>query len=374
MIDNIKEIRKLIDKLNLYTEKYNAGTPVCSDKDWDSMYFELIELEKKTGTIYPDSPTQKIHYQTLTSLPKVTHQYKPMLSLDKSKDPKEIEKFLFNDYHDWCAMFKMDGLSCRLTYLNGKLTKAETRGNGIEGEDITHNAFVISSIPQTIATDEKELLIDGEIICDLITFDKYFKDEFKNERNFASGAIRLLSSEESASRKLTFVAWDLVKGYEDIDFFFKRLEILDDLGFTTVPRIGDAETVNDAIDYLDKVNEHNLYPIDGYVFKFESVKYGESLGRTEHHWNNAIAFKFHDEEYETTLKYIDYDVSRNGVLTPVAVFDPIEIDGSTIERCSLFNLSVLEEKLGKPYVGQKIWISKRNQIIPYIERAEKYEK
>ena len=166
----------------------------------------------------------------------------------------------------------------------------------------------------------------------------------------------------------------MVKGYEDIDFFFKRLEILDDLGFTTVPRIGDAETVNDAIDYLDKVNEHNLYPIDGYVFKFESVKYGESLGRTEHHWNNAIAFKFHDEEYETTLKYIDYDVSRNGVLTPVAVFDPIEIDGSTIERCSLFNLSVLEEKLGKPYVGQKIWISKRNQIIPYIERAEKYEK
>ena len=202
-------------------------------------------------------------------------------------------------------------------------------------------------------------------------FFKEFEGEYKNPRNFSAGSIRQLSSKECSSRKLTFVAWDLVKGCENIDFNFRRLENLDDWGFTTVPRVGDAETIEDAINILNEMEEHQFYPIDGYVFKFESKKYGEELGRTEHHFKNAIAYKFYDEEYETTLKYITYDVSRNGVLTPVAVFEPVEIDGSTVERCSLFNLSILEEKLGKPYVGQKIWICKRNMIIPYIERAEK---
>ena len=363
-------IRTLIHKLNNATEKYDAGTPIMSDKEWDTLYFELQKIEAETGIIYPYSPTQSIHFDTVSALSKVEHEYQPMLSLDKTKDPKEVASFVRGQ--DWFGMFKLDGLTCRLTYKDGKLIRAETRGNGIIGEDITHNAKVNNSIPKTIPNKE-EIIIDGEMICKYSVF-KGVEDTYKNPRNYASGSIRLLNAKESAARNLTFVAWDLVKGCEDIDFFFWRLEKLDDWGFFTVPRIGDAETVEDAINILNEMKENETYgdyPIDGYVFKFESVKYGKSLGRTEHHWNNAIAFKFYDDEYETTLKDISYDVSRNGVLTPVAIFEPIEIDGSVVEKCSLFNLSILEEKLGKPYVGQKLWVSKRNMIIPYIERAEK---
>lgn len=370
--NKIAEIKELIKELNKATIAYDSGCPYLSDKEWDDLYFQLESLEKELGIIYPNSPTQKINYEIVSELPKAIHQYKPMLSLGKTKDAKEIESFCFahKDYWDWFAMFKLDGLSCRLTYVNGKLIKGETRGNGEVGEDITHNIKVINNIPKTISTTEELVIIDGEILSAYDDFEK-FKNEYKNPRNFAAGSIRLLDSKECARRNLSFVAWDLIKGCEDIDYNFHRLEKLDGWGFYTVPRVGDAETINDAIEALDEMKDYYLYPIDGYVFKFESKKFCDSLGRTDHHFNSAIAYKFYDEEYETRLKYINYDVSRNGVLTPVAVFDPIDIDGTTVERCSLFNLSVLEEKLGKPYVGQKIWVCKRNQIIPYIERAEK---
>ena len=181
-----------------------------------------------------------------------------------------------------------------------------------------------------------------------------------------------MNSEESAARNLSFIAWDLIKGEDDIDFFFWRLEKLDDWGFTTVPRIGDAETVDDAIEYLKDRENYGIYPIDGYVFRFESQKYYESLGKTEHHFNGAIAYKFHDEEYESKLLNIDYDVSRNGILTPVAVFEPIKIDGTVVERASLHNMSIMEETLGAyPYRGEHIWVIKANQIIPQITKADK---
>ena len=368
-------IKELITILNHATAAYDAGHPTLTDKQWDDMYFELERLEKETGVFYPNSPTQSIHFEQVAALNKVTHSHS-MLSLDKTKSIDDITSFVKG--YDWLGMFKMDGLTVSLTYENGKLVRAETRGDGSIGEDVTHNAFVIPSIPKTIPTKDTgchiyditdRVVIDGEIICTFADFEP-FKEKYQNPRNFASGSIRLLDSKECASRNLTFVAWDLIEGIDE-DFFAWRLEKLDDWGFTTVPRVLDAETIEDAIDILDKMDEHEFYPIDGYVFKFESKSYGESLGRTEHHFKNGIAFKFYDEEYETTLKYIDYDVSRNGILTPVAVFEPIEIDGSIVEKCSLFNLSVLKEKLGKPYIGQKIWISKRNQIIPYIERAKK---
>lgn len=366
------QIRSLIDKLNYYTKLYDEGTPAISDKQWDNLYTALLVKEEYEGVIYPDSPTQKINYQVVNNLNKVEHEYQPMLSLDKSKDPKEIERFLFKDpkYCDWCAMFKLDGLTVRLTYEYGKLVKAETRGNGIVGEDITHNAFVIKNIPKIIPVKD-DIIVDGEMICTYQDFEG-FKDEYKNPRNFAAGSIRLLDAKECSRRKLRFVAWDLVKGCEDIDFFFWRLEKLDDWGFETVPRIGDAETVTDAISFLDVYKEEGIYPIDGYVFKFESVKYGKSLGRTEHHWNNAIAFKFYDDEYETELIDIDWSMSRNGTLTPVAVFEPIDIDGSIVERASLHNLSIMQETLGEyPEQKQKIWVAKMNMIIPQITRAKK---
>ena len=365
--DTATHMRVLINKLNYYTELYDKGIPAISDKEWDNLYFELSELEKETGIIYTNSPTHKIHFNSVSELKKVRHEYQPMLSLDKTKDFEFIQSFV--NGHDWLGMFKMDGLSCRLTYQNGELIKAETRGNGEIGEDIFHNALVIRTIPKIIPIKE-EIIVDGEIICPLDIFNE-FADTYKNPRNFAAGSIRLLNSEECASRNLSFIAWDLIKGSNE-DFFMYRLEQLDHWGFTTVPRVGDAETVEDAINILDRMSEHKLYPIDGYVFRFESQKYYESLGRTAHHFSGAIAYKFYDEEYETTLKYIDYDVSRNGILTPVAVFEPIDIDGTTVSRASLHNLSVMEDIMGDCcYAGQHIWVIKSNQIIPQITKAIK---
>ena len=347
-----------------------------SDAEWDQLYFELVKREEIDGTIYPDSPTQKVIFQTVSELNKVKHNHL-MLSLDKTKDVNELQSFVNNpdykDAHGWLGMFKMDGLTCSLRYLNGELISGETRGNGIEGEDITHNVFIINNIPRKISYKD-ELIVDGEIICDYETF-KQFEKDYANPRNFAAGSIRQLSSAEAASRHLSFIAWDLIKGYDDIDFFAWRLEKLDDLGFTTVPRVCDAETIEDAMEILHDMRAETpagTYPIDGYVFRFESQKYYENCGRTDHHFRGAIAFKFYDEEYETRLKYIDYDVSRNGILTPVAVFEPIEIDGSICERASLHNISVMEEILGvTPYVGEQVYVQKSNMIIPQITKADK---
>lgn len=369
-------IRDLINELNRLTKLYNEGHPEVSDKAWDDLYFQLEQMEKEQGIIYPDSPTQRIVYEEVSELQKIEHNH-PMLSLAKTKDADEIQKFISG--HDWCGMFKMDGLTVSLTYKNGRLMKAETRGNGIIGEDIWHNAIQLKSIPRQIPTKDigyhiydiaETVIIDGEIIC---TYDDFepFKNEYKNPRNFAAGSIRLLNSAEAASRNLTFIAWDLVEGIDE-DFFFWRLEKLDDWGFQTVPRVGDAETVSDAIEILNEMKEDTIYPIDGYVFKFESKKYGDSLGRTDHHFKNAIAYKFYDDEYETKLKYIDYDVSRMGILTPVAVFEPIEIDGTIVERANLHNLSVMEDILGEtPYRGEQISVIKSNMIIPQITKADK---
>ena len=372
----VHKIKDLIRKLNHYTDLYNAGNTTISDEEWDKMYFELEQLEKSTGIIYPNSPTQTIHYESISALKKVQHNH-PMLSLDKTKDPKEVTKFLFKDpeYWEWCAMFKLDVLTCSLTYEDGKLVRAETRGDGSVGDDITHNALVISSIPKEIPNKEL-VVVDGEIICKNNDFNLFFSRDYKNARNFAAGSIHLLSAVECAARKLTFVAWDLIKGCEDIDFFFWRLEKLDDWGFLTVPRVGDAETVGDAIEILDNMHEkdsiYKQYPIDGYVFRFESQKYYNSLGNTDHHFRGAIAYKFYDNEYETRLKNISYDVSRTGILTPVAVFEPIEIEGTIVERASLHNISIMEEILGpSPYYGQRIWVIKSNMIIPQITRADK---
>lgn len=377
------QMKGLIDKLNYYTTLYNKGESPISDKEWDDMYFKLVDLEKETGIVYPNSPTHTIHFKKVSELQKKEHEYKPMLSLAKTKDPKEIEKFCFSQldkiknksYWDWFAMFKMDGLSCRLTYSNGVLVGAETRGNGIEGEWIIHNAKVIKNIPKQIPHKDETVIVDGEIICRYDDF-KPFAKEYKNPRNFAAGSIRLLDSEECARRNLSFIAWDLIKGCEDIDYNFHRFENLEDWGFDTVPRVEDAETIEDAINILDDMRHNNpiysQYPIDGYVFKFESKEFCDSLGRTDHHFNSAIAYKFYDDEYETELLDIEWGMGRTNVLTPVAVFKPIGIDGTIIERASLHNYSVLVDTLGKePYLNQPVWVIKSNKIIPQITKAIK---
>lgn len=363
------EIRNLINELNMYTEAYDAGKPIISDREWDVLYFTLVKLEAETGVYYEDSPTQKIHFQEVSKLNKVEHNH-PMLSLDKTKDLNEIRKFVYNN--DYVAMAKMDGLTCSLKYINGKLVSAETRGNGLVGEDILHNALQVKNIPNKINFKD-ELIIDGEIICTYENF-KEFESEYKNPRNFASGSIRLLDSKESSMRKLSFIAWDCIKGLNEFTLLGKLYK-LSDFGFTIVPTRRDISNYNieKVIKNIQLDCQKRGYPIDGVVFKYNKCSEYEAAGRTDHHFKGGIAYKFYDEEYETTLKDIEWTMGRTGVLTPVAILAPIDIDGTEVSRANIHNITVAHETLGGlcfGWKGQKVWVYKANMIIPQISKAE----
>lgn len=360
------EIRELIDQLNAATKAYDIGAPIISDKEWDNLYFSLQQQERETGIIYEDSPTQTISYEVVNELKKVTHNHQ-MLSLDKTKDINEVKSFLNTDKR-YIAMLKLDGLTCSLHYKDGELIGAETRGNGIEGEDVLHNARIINSIPQKIPYDD-ELIVDGEIICLKNNFED-FSQEYKNPRNFAAGSIRLLDSKECEKRKLSFCAWDVIKGFDYLSLLSDKLSALHEkCGFWTVPYT--FLPVEDSIVFLKNVAASCNIPIDGIVFKFDDIEYSKSLGQTSHHFKNAIAYKFYDETYSTNLIDIDWTMGRTGTLTPVAVFSPVSIDGSVISRANLHNLSVLEEILGTPYEGQPLEIYRSNMIIPQVKSATK---
>lgn len=362
-----KDIDELVEELNYHTSLYDKGTPFITDQAWDRAYFHLVRLEKETGYISPNSPTQKIIYNSVNELAKVKHNHL-MLSLAKTKEISEVENFLGEN--DYIAMLKMDGLTCSLMYKDGKLVSAETRGNGIVGEDITHNAFAVNNIPKRIK-DKRTIIIDGEMICTYKNFEK-FSNEYKNPRNFASGSIRLLDNKECQKRNLSFIAWDCIDGLEE-ETVGGRLTHLLELGFDIVPFIRSPFMFSEfGIDTLKDIAQEQGYPIDGLVFKFDDIEYGKSLGQTDHHFKNAIAFKFYDEEYETILKDIELSIGRTGQLTPVAIYEPIDAEGSVIEKASLHNLSVANEILGThPYIGQKIKVCKQNEIIPQVTWADK---
>ena len=369
------KLLNLIDLANNLTRDYDLGHPTVSDENWDNLYFQIQELEEKLGIYYKHSPTQHIPYDVVNQLNKVEHGHK-MLSLQKTKDLSEIEKFLDNS--DSLIMLKMDGLTCSLTYIDGELVSAETRGNGIIGEDILHNALQIRSIPNYIPRISGKLVVDGEIICTTKNFEM-FASEYKNPRNFAAGSIRLLDSKECAKRKLSFIAWDVIEGLDKYDLLSERLAHIANYGFTVVPYVfypawdaADNDVpLEDMVDHLKIMAEKDGYPIDGAVAKFNSVSYGKSLGETSHHFKNAMAYKFYDETYPTTLTNIEWTMGRTGVLTPVAIFEPVEIDGTIVERANLHNWTVLNETLhGKGWKGQKIEVFKANMIIPQIASAE----
>lgn len=369
------KLLNLIDLANNLTRDYDLGHPTVSDESWDNLYFQIQELEEKLSIYYKHSPTQHIPYDVVNQLNKVEHGHK-MLSLQKTKDLSEIEKFLDNS--DSLIMLKMDGLTCSLTYIDGELVSAETRGNGIIGEDILHNALQIRSIPNYIPRISGKLVVDGEIICTTKNFEM-FASEYKNPRNFAAGSIRLLDSKECAKRKLSFIAWDVIEGLDQYDLLSERLAHIKNYGFTIVPYVfypawdaADNDVpLEDMIDHLKITAEKDGYPIDGVVAKFNSVPYGKSLGETSHHFKNAMAYKFYDETYPTTLTNIEWTMGRTGVLTPVAIFEPVEIDGTIVERANLHNLSVLRDTLhGRGWQGQKIEVFKANMIIPQIASAE----
>lgn len=365
-------IKGKVDKLNYYTKLYDEGRPEISDKEWDDLYFELVYLETSTGIYLPESPTQRVNYEVKNELLKVTHNH-PMLSLNKTKDISEVEAFIGNK--EYIVMAKMDGLTCSLYYQKGRLVRAETRGNGIIGEDITHNALVIPSIPKKINYQD-DLIVDGEVICTYENF-KEFENNYKNPRNFASGSIRLLDANECAKRKLTFVAWDAVEGL-NYEHLHTKLYKLDKLGFITVPFHVKSNIPNDNINQpnvttmIDWIRTENpIFPIDGAVIKYDKVEEYYAAGRTDHHFKGGLAYKFYDEEYETKLIDIEWTMGRTGVLTPVAILEPIEIDGTEVSRASLHNISIMEKTLhGAGWKGQRVKVAKMNMIIPQITSAE----
>ena len=374
MIHNFDTMQELVEKLNYYTKLYDEGNPAISDKEWDDMYFELQELEKEFGVILSNSPTVKINYTVKNSLEKVEHNH-PMLSLQKTKSEEEVVNFLKG--YDAISMAKMDGLTCSLLYKDGELVSAETRGNGIVGENVTHNMKWVQHVPLIIPIHD-EVIIDGEIICTYKNFEQ-FSDKFANPRNFAAGSIRLLDAAECAARKLTFVAWDCIKGLDDKEKLSDKLYELNNLGFKIVPYI---PLQKDMID-IDHIKHCNIliqnwakdpdfsYPIDGTVYKFDDCKYYSSLGRTEHHFRGGIAFKFYDEEYESYLRDIEWSIGKTGQLTPVAKFDDIDFGDSIVNRASLHNLNIMKQLLGSfPYKCEKVWVVKMNMIIPQITKAE----
>lgn len=368
-MDNIYET--LIEELNKATEAYDKGTPIIPDREWDVMYYRVAAIEREQGWASPNSPTQQIHYNVVNELAKVQHNHL-MLSLDKTKSLDELNEFCGN--RTAFLSLKLDGLTCSLYYANGRLQRAETRGNGVVGEDITHNAMVIPSIPKQINYLD-ELVVDGEIICMNYNFVP-FAEEYANSRNFAAGSIRLLDSQECEKRHLTFVAWEMVKGYPNVNSAIDKLQGLRKLGFHVVPfEIIYKEIITEAlVESFKDAAKVGGYPIDGLVLKYDDISYGQSLGMTAHHRRDGLAFKFFDETVVSHLLDIEWTMGRTGVLTPVAIFEPIEFDGSTIERASLHNVSILNETLhGWGFKGQKVEVFKANMIIPQISSAEEPE-
>ena len=365
----VDKMRDLIEKLNYYTKLYDEGKSPISDKEWDDMYFHLEKLEEETGISLGNSPTIHIDYQVVNQLKKVKHNH-PMLSLDKTKSEDEVVEFLAG--HDGIAMAKMDGLTCSLCYEDGLLISAETRGNGEIGEDILQNIVRVKGVPIEIPFKDK-LVVDGEVICTYEDFED-FSSTYKNPRNFASGSIRLLDSRASSQRRLTFVAWDCITGLDEYKNLSQKIIHLDSLGFIIVPflvlPINNSDKINHAISLIKDMAKDFSYPIDGIVFKYNNCEYYQSLGATEHHFRGGLAFKFYDEEYETNLKDIEWSMGKTGILTPVAIYDDVDTDDSIINRASLHNLNIMNQLLGKPYKGQKIWVCKQNEIIPQVVKSE----
>lgn len=360
-------MRELIEKLNAWTKAYDEGHPIVSDEFWDDNYSRLIQMERESGITFPDSPTQSINYQVMNELSKVEHSH-PMMSLAKTKSIDDIKTFCGDQAI--IAMLKLDGLTVSLHYQNGELVRAETRGDGQVGEDITHNARTIPSIPKTIKS-KNDVTIDGEIVCRYNDF-KAFENEYANPRNFASGSIRLLDARECATRKLTFVAWDVITPMAPI--LALKLNWAINNGFIIVPhyvfRATDNSIIENTITNLKELNKEFDCPIDGIVFKYNDCAYYDSLGATSHHPNGGLAFKFYDESYESHLLDIKWGPGRTGVLTPIAIFEDTDFGDSVVNRASLHNISIMEQTLGMPFKGQMVRVAKMNQIIPQIVDAE----
>jgi DNA ligase (NAD+) len=369
MENKVERMKELIGILsNAAKAYYSESREVMSDFEYDKLYDELVALEAETGIVLAESLTQRVGYEVLSSLTKVRHESR-MLSLDKTKSVPALADFLGGN--EGMLSYKMDGLTVVLTYKNGTLFQAVTRGNGEVGEDITHNAKTFKNIPVKISFTG-ELVIRGEAVISFEDFNNINEDlepddQYKNPRNLCSGTVRQLNSEVCARRNVSLIAFQLVsaEGREGTDSKADDMSWLDSLGFETVERtLVTADKVEDAVRAFEEKIPTNRFATDGLVLTYTSKSYSQSLGTTAKFPRDSIAFKWQDEEAETTLKYIDWSTSRTGLINPVAVFEPVELEGTTVNRASVHNVSIVKNlKLG---IGDKITVYKANMIIPQL--------
>lgn len=378
MSPTTERIHELVDKLNRYRhEYYNEDAPSVSDSVYDHLYDELGRLEKETGIILSNSPTQTVGYKAVSSLEKVRHHI-PLLSLAKTKMAGELASFVKD--HATLLMLKLDGLTVKLVYENGKLAEGSTRGDGDEGELITHNIAAFRNVPLSIPYKGR-LELSGEGFIHKSDFER-LKDTltgsdgkpYRNARNLASGSIRCLDAGICREREISFFAFNILGGmeeFEDIrDSRSSLLLSLAEYGFGICPFLPvspgtSTEDIEQKILELQELAEISDIPIDGMVMRYDSLSYSAGLGRTGHHYNDGIAFKFEDDTYETIFRSIEWQTGRSGEIAPVAVFDTVEIDGCEVSKASLHNLTFIKNL--ELYPGCRILVSKRNMIIPHVE-------
>jgi len=370
MPDKMKMMREKIDLLNKARRAYEQeNREIMSNYAYDKLYDELLELEKETGTVLSNSPSIKVGYELLTGLPKERHE-KPMLSLDKTKEVADLKEWLGDQ--KGLLSWKLDGLTIVLTYSAGSLVKAVTRGNGEVGEVVTNNVKVFRNIPLNIPY-KGDLILRGEAVIGYSDFEKIndqIDDEsikYKNPRNLCSGSVRQLNNKVTAERNVNFMAFSLVRA-ENVDFENSRklqLNWLRSQGFDTVDfKEVDASTIEDTVAWFAQNIEKNDTPSDGLVLTYDDIRYGQSLGTTAKFPRDSIAFKWRDEIKETKLLEVEWSASRTGLINPIAIFEPVELEGTTVSRASLHNISIMEElQIG---IGDTVCVYKANMIIPQI--------
>ena len=368
-MDQSKRMKELIEILNRASKAYyQENTEIMSNFEYDALYDELEALEKQTGIVMASSPTIHVGYELLTELPKEPHA-SPMLSLDKTKSASELRSWL--NGREGILSWKLDGLTIVLTYRGGKLEKAVTRGNGEVGEVITPNARTFVNVPLQIAF-KGELVLRGEAVIPYSVFNRINHEiedvdaRYKNPRNLCSGSVRQLNSEVTAARGVHFYAFNLVSA-EGLEFISRERQFqwLAEQGFDVVEYVRVLpETIEaEVLKFAERISDMDV-PSDGLVLIYEDIAYGNSLGRTAKFPRDSIAFKWADETAETQLKYVEWSASRTGLINPVAVFEPVQLEGTTVSRASVHNLSIVESlELGE---GDRITVDKANMIIPQI--------
>ena len=374
MMNRVNNMKARIEELNKASATYyNTGQPIMSDAEFDNKLEELRQWEEENGIVLSNSPTHNVGATVLDNVKEVTHKT-PMLSLEKCHSAEEVIKFA--NEHKLVASVKLDGLTVRLTYKDGDLILAESRGNGTVGSDVTEHVKQFTNVPLHI-NKEGTYIIDGEALIKLDDFAEINKNgEYKNSRNLAAGTLSSLDTSVVKNRKLSWYAWEIVDDYDkEINSFSHNLLEAKKLGFEVVPYvlILPKYICDETINIILNLAENNFLPQDGVVFKFDDVKYGKSLGNTSHHFRNGIAYKAFNNSVETTLRDIEWSMGKTGILTPVAIFDSVDIDGSEVSRASLHNISIMNEILGRSWKGQKIGVYKANMIIPAIRWAEQFD-